>query len=111
MNIPELERVRLPLSRAEVHHAGKVNDRCAEAYSAAMAEALIGAGPFWPTHEWHTATDTPKFHIEQEVPIFCAVRRALAGIGLSDAERWSVVLTEVTRQASRYAETRAMEAA
>jgi hypothetical protein len=98
-----------PLSPPEIPY-GERDRIYAEAYTSAFAEVLRGDGPFWPANDWRTATDCPALDNEQEIPIFAAVRRALSGIGLTDAERWAIVHREVCRQAGEYARIAAGEA-
>jgi len=50
------------------------------------------------------------FDLEQADPMLTAIRTAASLIGATDAERWRVVLSELTRQAERYAALKAKEA-
>jgi hypothetical protein len=102
-----LDRDRMP-SREEVHAAYDRDERRAEAYRAAFQEVWTGAGPFWPTGEWTREAESPQWDNEQWMSVFVALRRACAGIGLTDAERWEIVATALAREASRYAEAVAL---
>lgn len=85
-------------SKEEVRLAGALTDRCLTAYMRAVQETLTGDGAYWTE-----STD------EQWDRVFCAVRRALSGIGLTDAERWDIVMQAVIEGASEYASEKARE--
>jgi len=61
----------------------------AATFSNTLAEAMRGIGPYWTDSEpWPTVE---------------AVRKAIVGVGLTDAQRWAVVCLAVAEEASKYA--------
>jgi len=60
---------------------------------------------FWPTNEWRTASDAPKWDAEQYIPIFNAVKLA-ASLVATDEKRWAIVQRALSLEAERYANER-----
>jgi hypothetical protein len=74
-------------------------------YHQRFNETLMGEGGFWPTNEWQTYTDRPKWDAAQEITIFAAVQRACQHKG-SPAERWAIVERELMQLAHEYGESK-----
>ena len=111
-NIPE-RPTQPPLpSRAQSIRDAEANERYADREREYRAEARRGAGIFWVdpgTKAWTGFEGIVSGYClqnELDIPVMAAVRSAISGIGLTDAERWQIVAEALDEQIAEYARNR-----